>query len=887
MIKVSNLTKIYDTNKETKKASLDNVSFTLPDKGLVFIVGKSGSGKTTLLNLLGGLDNITSGNIDADGISFKDMTIPEFQRFRATYLGFVFQDFCLIDSINIFDNIKISLDIINKEDNGRVDEVIKSIGLEGYDHRYPNQLSAGQKQRVAIARAIVKKPKLILCDEPTGNLDSGTSKQILNLIKELSKECLVVVVSHNMDDAYLYADRIIELSDGRIIYDADVDDKEKNLIVDKTLYLGNLNNACKEEIDFINNSLQNGSFNVIKPRKELYNNVKNEDQEISPSSKAKLNKTTYPIKKSIKLGNAFMKKRIAPSAISSFFTALIVTIFGLCQMFSLFDVQDVVDDTLAREDERALVMKKATRNQIDESIIDTSYIQKVNNSDKKIIEESKYQGDIYTLYSFSLPISCSSWRLQSEQNVSENNNFLFFYAQETYGVLLSNEELTKKLLNVDNLEFAAKGEEKDYGIYITDYVADSILHFRDDKFKTYDDLLGEYYNDSIYSPTCFAYINGIIKTGYAERYKDLIDDYLAMLDDTKHRDYKRIVTSEIYLNFIEEAKNYLDIAYTFNPNFIEVSRSPLCRNIARFDWSKIYVPDDEELTYSYSTGYGFYSDSINSKMTISVSYEYFGSMIGEQLTYSEAVLKMAAIRLSGALNDLTLEKFAPSDMLDGEPRFKTNVLLTIHEDTNHQIYFSKDLFELLRKNDMIEYAYYLDDTSTAGSAYLPLSDVPFVATSKYIHVATEVSDVVGVFTDFYTLVSLLLCLASLFVISSYAISTVNRRKKDIGILKALGASSGDLTKIFIYQILLMGLITSILYTGGLFIFKKVANNILIKSFEAYSGTAAVRSITIINFNIEIFLLDIALILGVTVIAALIPLLITRRIKPLNIIKAKD
>lgn len=184
MITVKDVKKIYKT-KKTYCEALKGVSFTLPDRGLVFILGKSGSGKSTLLNILAGFDKKTSGTITVDGKSVDKFSASEFDNMRNQKIGFIFQDFCLLEGLTVRENVRLVLDLQNS-DKCNVDLLLKSVGLEGLESRYPKELSAGQKQRVAIARALAKNPQVILADEPTGNIDSKTSKVALDILKELS-----------------------------------------------------------------------------------------------------------------------------------------------------------------------------------------------------------------------------------------------------------------------------------------------------------------------------------------------------------------------------------------------------------------------------------------------------------------------------------------------------------------------------------------------------------------------------------------------------------------------------------------------------------------------------------------------------------------------------
>ena len=177
-------------------------------------------------------------------------------------VGFIFQDFHLIDELTIYENIKISLDLQQNHKINSISSVLEEVGLKGYENRYPKELSGGEKQRIAIARALVKNPKIILADEPTGNLDSKTTTQILSLLKELSKNRLVVIVSHNLSDARTFADRIIELSNGKIINDyiRNKDYINEVVIDNDKLILPLYKKLNNEELNEINDKISNGKI---------------------------------------------------------------------------------------------------------------------------------------------------------------------------------------------------------------------------------------------------------------------------------------------------------------------------------------------------------------------------------------------------------------------------------------------------------------------------------------------------------------------------------------------------------------------------------------------------------------------------------------------------
>lgn len=217
ILKTHDLTKIYGTEPALTRA-LDGVSLTVEEGEFVAIVGTSGSGKSTLLNLMGGLDTPTSGQVFVRGKDLSAMSDEERTIFRRRNIGFVFQNYNLVPILDVYENIVLPLEL----DGDRVDEaffehIVGMLGLSDKLRQLPSQLSGGQQQRVAIARALITKPQVVLADEPTGNLDSRTSADVLALIRRMSTELhqTVVMITHNDDIARL-ADRIIRIEDGRI-----------------------------------------------------------------------------------------------------------------------------------------------------------------------------------------------------------------------------------------------------------------------------------------------------------------------------------------------------------------------------------------------------------------------------------------------------------------------------------------------------------------------------------------------------------------------------------------------------------------------------------------------------------------------------------------------
>lgn len=221
MLELKDIKKTYHVGDIETKA-LDGISVAFREKEFVAILGTSGSGKTTCLNIVGGLDHYDSGDLKIKGKSTKDFKENEWDAYRNNTIGFVFQSYNLISHLSIVANVEMGMTlsgVSSEEKHKKALEVLEQVGLKEHIHKKPNQLSGGQMQRVAIARALANDPEILLCDEPTGALDSVTSIQIMDLIKEVAKDRLVIMVTHNPELANQYADRIIRFSDGKIVDD--------------------------------------------------------------------------------------------------------------------------------------------------------------------------------------------------------------------------------------------------------------------------------------------------------------------------------------------------------------------------------------------------------------------------------------------------------------------------------------------------------------------------------------------------------------------------------------------------------------------------------------------------------------------------------------------
>ena len=261
LLELKNINKYYKLKGGEKFHVLDNVNLSFYKGELVAIIGESGGGKSTLMNLIGGLDSNFSGELFANGKDIKRLRKKELSKYRKNQVGFIFQSFNLIGHLSVLDNVIIAMTLSNvrkKEKIKRAKEILTNLGLENHINKKPNQLSGGQKQRVAIARALINDPKIIIADEPTGSLDSKTTIQVLEIMKDIAKKGKLVIIVTHSEKVASFSSRIVKIADGKII-----DNKE-------VLKLESTN--IDEVQTYFNKRKQN--LNIISSIKLALNNMK-------------------------------------------------------------------------------------------------------------------------------------------------------------------------------------------------------------------------------------------------------------------------------------------------------------------------------------------------------------------------------------------------------------------------------------------------------------------------------------------------------------------------------------------------------------------------------------------------------------------------------------
>lgn len=355
MFKVENVTKIYSQGEQSLTALLD-IFLEFEDSGFVSIVGESGSGKTTLLNVLAGFDEVSQGEIYFEGKNLSFFSEEEKNSYYSEDVGFVFQEYNVLEELTVWDNVALALEILNisvEQKSDMINSVLNKVCLDNVKDKQVSKLSGGQKQRVAIARAYVKNPKVILADEPTGNLDHENSEKIFEMLKDIAKDTLVIVVTHNEGLGEKYSDRIIKLSDGKVEFD--------NILTKEKYIIEICHGTVQKKVEKISDILGFIKSYPDEKNEYLINVKKVEIQECKREevycAKERYEKKPLQKKKIFTLAKKILAKRRIRQILSIGIFALTSFLLLLFINIAFYDEDRVVTDYLERYDEKAVLVE--------------------------------------------------------------------------------------------------------------------------------------------------------------------------------------------------------------------------------------------------------------------------------------------------------------------------------------------------------------------------------------------------------------------------------------------------------------------------------------------------------------------------------------------------
>ena len=869
MIKIDNLTKIYRAKAKTECRAIDGISLTLPDRGLVFILGKSGSGKSTLLNLIGGLDSFDGGDIVSFGNSLASFRERDYEAYRSSFVSFIFQDYHLIDELTVLENVTLfGSDDIDRE---LLDSTLSTVGMEEYVDRYPDELSGGQKQRVAIARGIMKDPRVILCDEPTGNLDRKTSLQILDLLKKLSRDKLVVIVSHNLSEAETYADRIIELADGRI-----VEDRTKNPsyvdgfeIEEGRATLPYHERMSREELNALNEAIRTGEVREISLRPSGFEESRIEYKEQNEELRLRKlgGKNLFRLFKKF----FFSKYRAAISTI--LISVIMLGVFAVIQSFVKYDAIKALRDTLRKENSSLVIERDYTSFPLniydDLSFLDTE--------------------QTYPLYSQTIWLNNtygSSW--DNGKSLSDDKNLSELYIHENYGLLLCDEEYLLDLWGRDGeITLLAGSLDGAYGsgVLITDYFADSIIRHElkngTSKYLSYDKMIG-IFNPVSVNTACR--IAGIIDTDYEEKYKvifDTFEEYSESDEEITQEELKEIISENpLYVEFVDDVKINLGIAFSLNPDYIDsfsLEETSLVRTYELYFTAGDKAVCGSKLNYSCTLTKPLGHKDVTDD-EIGLPFDIYNTLFGTDYTEKDVNILNHVER-----REVSMKRYIDNDPKKGVVYEKT---LTVAFVTSSRAVISEATMLEVKRADWQPSRIYIKNPSDVESVFAFCQENDYHLVSREQKNVQRLDEIISTFADLFKLLELTIIVMIALYLVWFGMRSIRQNGYQIGVIKALGGRGRDVGTIFVLKTFIIGVVIAAISTFLSVGFIRLADKVLVASIEEVIGMR-LTDISIITAIPEVLAVDALLVIAISFVSALLPTLLLKRIKPVDIIKAKE
>jgi len=863
MIRIVNLNKFYGTRRRMHHA-LKEVNLTLPDRGLVFVLGKSGSGKSTLLNLIGGLDSPSSGQIVVDGNDISRYGETSFVDYRNSSIGFVFQDHHLIDDLTIYQNIKLVLDLRHIRRRELVSEALAQVGLAGYEDRYPRELSGGERQRVAIARAIVKRPRIILADEPTGNLDGRNAAEVMRIMRSLASNCLVLTVSHNTAEVLANADRIIELADGRVISDVtrNADYPETACLENDTVVCPGDRLITDEEVELINGSIAEGKAKSIRIRRDKFSETKEDGS--AEERHVPFGRTRLGIFKVIRLSFTFLKTKVGRIFGVAIPLALILLVILMSQTYINFDGNRIIADRMKKAGQEAIVLsKELSLDGVKKNA--RRYHGTLTEEDMKAFIDTGFEGKIYPILSVSVPVT-------GYKNAAGIKSTYFSYgvaATESLGTVCVDKTFFEEKLG--KLEYLANVRDPHpLGVYITDYLADAIILTNNAySGKAYADLVGEYAFDG--SGVGKIYINGVIRTDYQERYKELIDRVM----EEKETDLAVLYNDEEFQRVSSELYSFLAYSYTFNENY---EADYLASGERDFVWSHDISFDDKNV-YSIPSGYVSCNAAHGlGTAQVMLGYKTYNALFGTE--YNAENLG------TFAPHSAKLSQYAYYDTEHKDPNFVTEVQITGLYNGDG-MYVSADVAELFAKNHVRRTGIYFAGLSHLSDILDLAEERSFIQDSITLEGILTLHRCVMLFTVIFELVNIVLCGAVVFIFVSFSTKMIRDKLHEIGIMKALGTDRRTINVIFGLQIALIAVSTCVVSSLGYYLLVEPANTLFVASLREMVPSQLVLDLDVLVFLPKVVVENAILIAILSVISLAVPMSKIGKIQPVKIINSRD
>lgn len=842
MLEVKGLSKIYRNQKGNWVRALNDVNIKFDPIGLTFIYGPSGNGKSTLLNILGGIETWDEGQVLLNGVDITSLSNGEFDAYRNSHVGFVFQDHNLITSLSVRENVRLGRSFTgNVPTDDEIGEVLKKLGLAGFEERIPNELSGGERQRVAIARTLIQSPQILFVDEPTGNLDEENSKQIWEALKEISKTTLIIAVSHQKEIVQKYADRIIELDCGRVKSD----------------------------------KARQGSKWVVK-------NIKNVNE--SPANKAalKLKSGSMPFNQVFNMARVNIGIKKAKTVFVVLLSAMSLVFFSMFMILTAYSNNTAQARNIVDRDVTYVGFEKADGGQMTAS--------------DRFQFISKTSG-VKNFFSINFPVLFGP-----DFATSANKDFYISGIIEMTPVAGKNEAGKKNGLGQKILYGSYPDAHDISNIVISDYFANMLKVYG---FRS--------------SP------------GGAVEYIDIIEELVLIKDGDGNVVYTKpvvingraMIIQGIYKTDFENYvnKDTMTLKSNANKTEFEYNLNQTYGVLHGFSEFVDYYPQGEVATTAHNftfmrgsvaeTG-NHYPAGLNfvipQGVTGNITYLYAdGETPATNLTEAVGTESDAfkniilPLNLFNVLFENNLHISGASYQFDEEDM---NVFLDIG-DTNYigfkvvgvsdaqEVIVNKSHFmnKQVSQNGNRYYGIYQKINFPTYQLIIPVGNMSVQTLSDMIGVFTEknyvlqsfnaaeikeFSDKIAVFNSGMLIASIFTALFSLILIYLFVSDTIESRKRDIGILRALGAGNKDIARIFFMSSAILAtliFIATVAFTATAVI---VANAVMQASLAL--------SFTIFNLNSAMFLWIFLISFGIAFIATAVPILMFSQKSPVEVIK---
>ncbi len=917
MIETKSLVKIYKPKKGVPVRALDGVDIRFPDTGMVFLLGKSGSGKSTLLNVLGGLDKYDAGEIIIKGVSSKSFKQRDFDSYRNTYVGFIFQEYNILEEFTVGANIALALELQGKKaTDDELNRILKEVELEGYGNRRPNELSGGQKQRVAIARALVKSPEIIMADEPSGALDSETGKQVFETLKKLSKEKLVVVVSHDRDFAMEYADRIIELADGKVISDISYDHTDDTLEIpqeteiqkeEKLSFNGNTaiiptgyhlteedRIAINEYIDKLNSGmfLEIGgeSQQIEKTAEKVYRNkfVPTDVNAIKNSVKSPftLIKSKLSFKNSFKIGAGGLKYKKFRLVMTIILSTIAFTLFGLADTFSAYDhISATVNSVYDSKVDYAAVVKKEELEGISLKI--PAMLNNDGVADLSKDTGIDFQGVIAnTSLDMSFGVNLPHLSEDDEDDIYVDYFYGITEITEANIKAFGYEMIAGRMPDGDKNEiviskFIAEGFVKrgyNYAVYdkendAYEYVGDTV------EINQVSDIVGKrlYVSGTEYT------VVGVLDTKFeTSRYGNDLSAY----------DSEGLMDAIVKLVLSFEFESEMKYSYT---GLIMFGKGA----IERFTTSRGgFVYDSEGISdLSGETAY-FCADSYAKFSNINKDSIIWLNGKKDSLGDKEVIISLN--NALGVIVEYDRDgKIVPIGKMSSQTYFFSNMTNILESEEGFKIVGVFDESEyglslggfVFSDNTFEKYYSYLDGQYTYALGAMPKDKDGVEALVKYCYdnengdifalnnpASLEVdtlNSVLNVVSKIFLAIGIFFAIFASILLSNFIATSISYKKQEIGILRAIGARSNDVFRIFFAEAFIIATTNFVLAFTGTGVITFIINIVLRRI-----GLL----VTVLNFGIRQFIILAIISIGVAFVASFLPVKKIASKRPIDAIR---